>query len=104
MSKWSALTDFTSCWQPDSDTLFAYFTGSDKLIYQLDATNASTSGMSPLDWSSTTTHDLTWIPSDSMRAGIGAIAWDNEVRFYRLVGGQLAQSAQINGIWSAKYI
>ena len=59
--------------------------------------------MSPLDWGNTS-HDLTWIPSDAMRAGIGAIAWEDEVRFYRLVGGQLAQSAMIDGVWSAKYI
>ena len=104
MTKWSPLTDFTSCWQPDSDTLFTYFTGYDKLVYQLDAKNASTSGMSPLLWADTTTHDLTWLPSDSMRAGIGAVAWGNEVRFYRLVGGKLAQSALIGGVWSAKYI
>jgi hypothetical protein len=59
--------------------------------------------MSPLHWGNMS-HDLTWIPSDVMRAGIGAIAWEDEVRFYRLVGEQLAQSAMIDGVWSAKYI
>lgn len=102
--EWDALTGFTSCWQPSNDTIFVYFTGSDKLIYAYEATNASDSGKSKLDWSGTLLHDLTWLPSDVEDASIGAIAWEDEVRFHRLVGGKLAQSAMIDGIWSAKYI
>ena len=40
-----------------------------------------------------------------MRVRIGAVAWgEDQVRFFRLVAGKLAQSALSNGVWSAKFI
>ncbi|KAH6675881.1 hypothetical protein B0J14DRAFT_587492 [Halenospora varia] len=100
---WSSLTAFSTCWQPSSDTAYVFFTGSNKLVYKLASANITQSSPGPLDWGSET-HDLSWVPSDAMREAIGAIAWDHEARFYRLVEGQMAQSQLSAGVWSAKFI
>ncbi|KAH8676479.1 hypothetical protein BGZ60DRAFT_513410 [Tricladium varicosporioides] len=100
---WSSLTAFSTCWQPSSDTAYVFFTGSNKLVYKLSSANVTQSSPGPLDWGSEA-HDLSWVPSDAMREAIGAIAWDHEARFYRLVEGQMAQSQLSAGVWSAKFI
>ena len=119
IAQWSPYTALTSSWQPTSDVLRAYFTGTNKFTYQLSGTNASsadfaaitrgdlaqnsTSGISTAGWS-TPFHDLSWIPSEAVGAGISSLAWLDEVRLYRIVAGQLTESRLIANIWSAQFI
>ena len=117
---WNPLTTLVSTWQPTSDILRAYFTGDDKFIYQFSGRNASTSdfskvgrvnlvqnsttGITTVGWTETPVHDLTWLPSDAVREEVAAVAWQDDVRFYRFVDGQVAESTLAQGVWSARFI
>jgi hypothetical protein len=117
---WDPLTALTLSWQPASDVLRAYFTGTDKFIYEFAGTNASstafprsnrdgvaqnsTSGVSTPGWAEAPTHDLTWIPSASVAEEVTSVAWLDQVNFYRYVNGQIVESSLAQGAWSARFI
>ncbi|KAH8591209.1 hypothetical protein B0O99DRAFT_744636 [Bisporella sp. PMI_857] len=117
---WDPLAAMTLAWQPASDTLRAYFTDTHKFIQEFSGRNASTadfaaiargdvaqnstSGITTPGWTQSPIHDLTWLPSDALGAEIASVAWLDQVRFYRLIEGKLAESALAQGVWSAKFI
>ncbi|PVH78367.1 hypothetical protein DL98DRAFT_516843 [Cadophora sp. DSE1049] len=118
--KWKALAPISASYQSGTDILSVFYTGSDAFIYQLYATNASTdafaeitrgdlqasstSGISTAGWNTEPYRDLSWGPSDAAGAEIASLSWDNQSRFFRLIGGTLAESIEINGVWSADFI
>ncbi|PBP24516.1 hypothetical protein BUE80_DR004597 [Diplocarpon rosae] len=120
LDQWDPVAAITSNYMIGSDTLSVYFTGSDKLVYQLSATNASTdafsqitrgvlkpnstTGTSSVGWNPVPYRDLSWQPSDGVGAEISSLGWHSESRFFRLIGGDLAESVERNGVWSANYI
>ncbi|KAI9050837.1 hypothetical protein LZ554_004956 [Drepanopeziza brunnea f. sp. 'monogermtubi'] len=121
LPNWTPLTSISSSYQPATDILSAFFTGADKLVYQLAATNASTSefaqivrgdapaspttaGISTAGWNQTAYRDLAWAPSDAPGAEIASVGWAAQTRFFRLIDGDLAESLQMGGVWSANYI
>ncbi|OWP03242.1 hypothetical protein B2J93_2974 [Marssonina coronariae] len=120
IDQWDPVAAITSNYMIGSDTLSVYFTGSDSLVYQLSATNASTeafsqisrgalepnstTGISTAGWDPTPYRDLSWQPSDGVGAEIASLGWQTESTFFRLIDGKLAESTERNGVWSATYI
>ncbi|KAK0104891.1 hypothetical protein ONS95_005156 [Cadophora gregata] len=118
--QWDALATVAASYRPGTDVLSVFYTGSDARIYELYATNASTeafsqitrgdleanstSGISTAGWNTEPYTDLSWGPSDAPGAAIASLAWDNQARFLRLMGGKLAESVGIDGVWSANFM
>ena len=118
--KWKSLAPVSTSYQSGTDILSVFYTGSEARIYELYATNASTnafaeitrgdlqanstSGISTAGWNTEPYKDLSWGPSDAAGAEIASLAWDSQSRFFRLIDGKLAESIEINGVWSADFI
>ncbi|KAL5314178.1 hypothetical protein ACEPPN_018603 [Leptodophora sp. 'Broadleaf-Isolate-01'] len=119
-TKWKPLAPVSASYQSGTDILSVYYTGSDARIYEIFATNASsedfaqitrgdlepnsTSGITTAGWNTQPYKDLSWGLSDAAGAEIASLAWDSQSRFFRLIEDKLAESIEINGVWSADFI
>lgn len=98
-------TAFVSSWSPNQVSLAAtsqtqpynnfrtYFIGRDKEVWEFGLNDKQ-------EWNPDPAQSPVWADCDYAAGGITAIGWDDQIRFYYVVGGEVVQAALSGTSWS----
>lgn len=78
----------------------AYYVGTDKGVYEFINTSPSSS----TSWNSLPDQSSVWTDADQAGAGISAVGWEDQVRFFQIIGGELVQAALSNETWTEGFV
>ncbi|KUJ21719.1 uncharacterized protein LY89DRAFT_681140 [Mollisia scopiformis] len=99
---WNPFAGLGAAYSVGLDQLQVFFTGLDQRIYQYIGSNASQT--TSTSWSQQPSSQRLWSNADYVGADITAVGWKNQIRFFQISQGKMAQGTLNNQTWSETFV
>jgi hypothetical protein len=99
---WNPNSGLGAAYSATQDQLHVYFTGRDQGIYEFLGSNASQT--TNTTWAPQPGRNHIWATADYVGADIAATGWKDQVRFFQMTQGKLAQGALSGSSWTESFV